>query len=149
MIVIQEGNLLDAKECILCHQVNCQNRMGSGVAKALTTRWPEVKKNYHAFCDGKQPTQLHGCVQVIRVSDNKFVANIFGQLSFGYDGKLYTDYQALDQAFGTLASMTSSSLAFPYGFGCGLGGGDWNKVYALIEKHFSDRAVTIYKLPEG
>lgn len=27
--------------------VNCQNKMGSGVAKVIYERYPEVKKQYH------------------------------------------------------------------------------------------------------
>ena len=34
MIKVVNGSLLDATEDILCHQVNCQGVMGSGVALA-------------------------------------------------------------------------------------------------------------------
>lgn len=149
MIWVREGNLLHSRASILCHQVNCQNRMGSGVAKALSDRWPAVKQCYHAFCEGKSPENLLGSVQVIYVGDGKYVANIFGQLCYGYDGRQYTDYDALDRAFAMLSRMTTGCLAFPYGFGCGLGGGDWHTVYALIEKHFSNREVIICKLPKN
>ena len=148
MIWIKEGNLLESRASILCHQVNCQNRMGSGVAKSIASRWPIVKKSYHEFCSGKDPSSLLGCVQVIYCENGRYVANIFGQLHYGYDGKQYTDYAALEHAFQILSRMTTGSVAFPYGFGCGLGGGDWQIVYALIKKYFSDREVIICKLPE-
>ena len=146
MIRIQSGNLLDAAEPLLCHQVNCRNRMGSGVARALAARWPAVKQAYHEFCANQTPGALLGHVQVVYAQDGKYVANIFGQLDYGYDGRQYTDYQALDHAFSLLSRMTDCPLAFPYGFGCGLGGGDWDTVYRLIETYFSNRDVTIYRL---
>lgn len=146
MIQIRNGDLIHADEPILCHQVNCQNRMGSGVAKAIADRWPVVKMQYHDFCCGKTPEFLLGSVQLVEISGIKTVANIFGQLRFGYDGQCYTDYAALDRAFSALAQRTAAPLAFPYRFGCGLAGGDWDTVYALMEKHFPDRSVTLYRL---
>lgn len=32
-------------EGVILHQVNCQNAMGSGVAKALFSKWPQIKQN--------------------------------------------------------------------------------------------------------
>ena len=43
MIKTVVGDLLDATEDIIVQQVNCRSVMGSGVAKAIYTRWPEVK----------------------------------------------------------------------------------------------------------
>lgn len=40
MIKTVYGNIFDATEDIICHQVNCQGVMGAGVAKALYQRWP-------------------------------------------------------------------------------------------------------------
>ena len=61
MILLQKGDLLEAGESIV-HQVNCQNVMGSGVAKAIYTKWPEVKIEYHKYCDGINPHDLLGAV---------------------------------------------------------------------------------------
>lgn len=65
MISIISGDLLQAKEAAICHQVNCQNVMGSGVAKAIFTKWPEVKTEYHRFCNGRRPRDLLGKIQVV------------------------------------------------------------------------------------
>ena len=32
---------------VIMHQVNCQNVMGAGVAKALYTKYPQVKEQFH------------------------------------------------------------------------------------------------------
>ena len=50
-----KGNLLDTNCQYICHQVNCQGKMNSGVAKAIRDKWPEVYIQYlkkYADADG-------------------------------------------------------------------------------------------------
>ena len=150
MIKTVIGDLLDATEDIIVQQVNCRSVMGSGVAKAIYTRWPEVKTEYHKFCRrSTSPYDLLGKVQLIDVEPGKAVANVFGQLNYGRTaGKVYTDYVALTKAFDQLrTAFHDKSLAFPYNFGCGLANGSWGVVYKMICTYFNDMDVTIYKLP--
>lgn len=146
------GDLLNAKENLLVHQVNCQGVMGAGIAKQLKNRYPEVFTSYFDVCSRFQDkSNLLGKVQVVKVDEKRAVVNLFGQLSFGRQNKIYTDYEALKDGFTKIKSMmveNNLSLAIPYGIGCGLGGGDWNAVYELIEEIFKDQEVTIYKLAE-
>lgn len=149
MIKIVKGDLLNAREAAICHQVNCQNMMGSGVAKAIYTKWPEVKSEYHKFCAGKRPRDLLGNAQIVFLHDfptgNKVVINIFGQLNCGHDKICYTRYDALADAFDKLNTLAAGkTLAFPYGFGCGLAGGDWKEVERLMLEHLNNVDVTIY-----
>ena len=104
MIKTVVGDLLDATEDIIVQQVNCRSVMGSGVAKAIYTRWPEVKTEYHKFCRrSTSPYDLLGKVQLIDVEPGRAVANVFGQLNYGRTaGKVYTDYVALTKAFDQL-----------------------------------------------
>ena len=46
MISVVKGNLLNASEDIIAHQVNCQKKMNSGVAKAIREEWPNVFDRY-------------------------------------------------------------------------------------------------------
>lgn len=72
MIKTVVGDLLDATEDIIVQQVNCRSVMGSGVAKAIYTRWPEVKTEYHKFCRrSTSPYDLLGKVQLIDVEPGK------------------------------------------------------------------------------
>ena len=88
MIKTVVGDLLDATEDIIVQQVNCRSVMGSGVAKAIYTRWPEVKTEYHKFCRrSTSPYDLLGKVQLIDVEPGKAVANVFGQLNYGRTAK--------------------------------------------------------------
>lgn len=151
MVKTVVGDVLDANEDIICHQVNCQNAMGAGVAKALYTKWPDVKKSYHRYCRRfSSPEMLLGHVQFVDVGGGQSVANIFGQLEYGKSKyKKYTDYVALTNAFNEIRrDHHDKSLAFPYGFGCGLANGDWSVIENMIQTYFSDMDVTIYKLPD-
>ncbi|MET3289633.1 UNVERIFIED_CONTAM: O-acetyl-ADP-ribose deacetylase (regulator of RNase III) [Brevibacillus sp. OAP136] len=38
-VIIKKGDLLQASEPIIGHQVNCQGVMGSGIAKAIWVRY--------------------------------------------------------------------------------------------------------------
>lgn len=152
MLKIVKGDLLLAREAAICHQVNCKNTMGAGVAKALYTKWPEVKREYHAFCDGKRPRDLLGKIQIVELAEfpagNKVVINVFGQLNCGHDGICYTRYDALAQAFDELNKVCAfKTVAFPFGFGCGLAGGDWATIEKLMLEHLYNTEVTVYWKP--
>ena len=43
------------------------------------------------------------------------------------------------------AKENSLSVCFPYKIGCCNAGGDWNKIYAIIEEIFDDYPFTLYK----
>ena len=71
---------------------------------------------------------------------------MFGQLNYGYDGKLYTNYESLERAFKYISRyLRNKSIAIPYKIGCCRGGGDWNIVYKMIEEIFKDCDVTLYE----
>ncbi len=147
MIKIIEGNILDAKEDVRCHQVNCQGVMGSGLALQIKNKYPEVYQYYIKICKEKPPQQLLGSIQYIECHDGYIMANLFGQLKYGRD-KQHTDYDALRKCLQTLHDRVErykESLAIPYGIGCGFGGGNWDIVYKIIEDIFTDYEVTIYK----
>ena len=149
MIQERNGSLLDADADVICQQVNCRNTMGAGLAKAIYTRWPSVKEAYHDFCrEAGDPYVLLGSVQIVKPHGAPFdVANIFGQLNYGRHSICYTNYDALRAAFFDLNRRydLDKVIAFPHGFGCGLAGGNWDTVYALIEKSFPGRTVLIYR----
>lgn len=148
MVEIISGNILEAHEEFICHQVNCQNAMGAGLAKVLCSKYPSVKRDYHRYCDSHTPEELLGQYQIVPVTPSQSVVNIFGQLEFGRKkGKVYTDYNALEQVFSALhEAFPDASFAFPYGFGCGLANGDWHTVLGLIQKHLDTHTVRIYVL---
>jgi len=149
---IIEGNLLDATENLICHQVNCQGVMGSGLAKQLSDRYLGLYEKYKLHCKFGAIEDLLGSITFFEISRNRYIVNIFGQNEYGSNKKIvYTDYDALKKAFISLRDIAikhEDSIAIPYNLGCGLGNGNWDKVYELIFEVFedSDVIVNIYKI---
>lgn len=149
MIKIIEGNLLDATEDIIGHQVNCCSVMGSGIAKSLSDRYSILYPSYRQFCQKHNPHDLLGKCHIIKTEKDKYIANIFGQLNYGRQKIRYTDYDALEKALMSLkirAKNNNLSVSLPWMIGCGLANGDWNVVYKMIDEVFEDYEVTLYKL---
>lgn len=158
MIRIVNGNILDATEDIIAHQVNCKGAMGAGLAKQIKERWPDVYTDYVVYCSAhhRSGRELLGRIWLTHIFDDVNVVpvticHLFGQ--DGYSGASKgTDYRALEKALCRLKKLVEStheSIAIPYKLGCGLGGGDWDGVvYPMIERIFgdSDVLVTIYKM---
>jgi O-acetyl-ADP-ribose deacetylase (regulator of RNase III) len=137
---------------IICHQVNCQGVMGSGIAKQVKNKYPKVYKEYKKRCDIYSPKAMLGTAQFVGTKgeyDTPFLGifNLFGQEKFGYDGKCYTDYTALYKCFEKVKesldlalteNKQSYTIAIPYLLGCARGGGSWDIVYKMIEEVFGN-----------
>ena len=163
MIIHKKCDIFESGADIICHQVNCQGVMGSGVAKQVRSKYPKAYVEYSKWCNTMSPQELLGKTQLVFLrrpwEDNPNnepmgIMNIFGQLNYGYNGDCYTDYDALKNSFKTIADFvridnTHPTLAFPYKFGCARGGGDWNIVYKIIEEAFQDCIVFICEYDGG
>lgn len=157
MIHIIKGDLFTTDADVICHQVNCQGVMGSGVAKQVKEKYPKAYKEYkeicrHAFCcnDENYPFKIFnllGYVQIVETQD-KIIANLFCQLNYGYNGKRYTNYEAIYEAFEFLNNQFEQNVtfAFPYKIGCDRGGGNWDIILKMMEVVFKNREIFIYKL---
>jgi O-acetyl-ADP-ribose deacetylase (regulator of RNase III) len=151
MIKVVNGNILDAKENVIAHQVNCMGKMGAGVALEIRRKWPNVYEGYVNFCSEHIPAYLIGRTFLVRIGVNHYIANLFGQERYGRD-KRYTDYDAIEKSLRRLKGFCKQqgnfSIALPYNMGCGNAGGDWTVVKGLIDRIFADYEgdVVIYKL---
>lgn len=124
---------------VICHQVNCQGVMGSGIAKQVRERYPWVYAEYKECCSLSPDYILLGGYQQVYIDEKRVVLNVFGQRYYGYDKKCYTNYDALKQAFEDISKTYHNKIiAIPYLMGCARGGGDWNIVYKIIEEVFAD-----------
>ena len=139
-MVIAEINksILETDIQYIAHGVNCQNVMGAGIAKAIYTKYPEVKSSYHKFENKKL-----GSIDRVKTHKGNVVFNLFTQEFYGRDGKLYVSYKAIEDCFTRLIYRTNA-IAIPK-IGCGLAGGDWDKVKSIIDKVTgSDLDVYVY-----
>jgi O-acetyl-ADP-ribose deacetylase (regulator of RNase III) len=161
MIINIEGDLLEAQKEFhldyICHQVNCQGAMNSGIAKHIRNTYPQVYDNYiHkvAQCDRLGIYPL-GDIQFVPLYDDyeaiefhPHCVNMFSQNDYGYDGKQYTSYDAF---WGCLLLIKQhiqkdAKIGFPYGIGCVRGGANWQVILKMIETVFENHYVYIVKL---
>lgn len=151
MVKHVKGDIFQSGADVILHQVNCQGVMGSGIAKQVREKYPNVYKEYKDLCDLEfDPKNLLGIAQPVHANDKTIIVNIFAQENFGYDGKCYTDYNALREGLKTVyKSNKDDIIAIPYLMGCHRGGGDWNIVYKMIEEIFADCDVTLYEYNGG
>lgn len=162
MVVMKEGNILNSGADYICHQVNCQGAMNSGVAKAIRQKWPRVYEWYRKagkdmlsdeFCDEELSWDyMYGHIQEIPVNNNQSVINMFSQLTYGYDGHRYTSYDAFWTCLGEILAQTpkGSKIAFPARIGCVRGGANWNVILTMIEEVLgADYNVEIWNYDKG
>ena len=155
MIRYVKDDITNSNCDIICHQVNCQGAMNSGVAKAIREKWPEVYVNYKFWCDREDyKANLLGEVQAVLISDSpkRYVGNLYAQYNYGYNGERYTNYEAFYNAIEQLANQITdvpkATIAFPYKIGCVRGGANWKIIRAMIEEVFKDREIYYYYLNE-
>ncbi len=139
MVNIKIGDLLQCEEDIICHQVNTYGGMGGGVAAQIKVKFPKANREYEEFCAGKSEGELIGQVCVVDCG-GKIIANIFSQREY------VTDYEAMEKCLKWLVSnYPGISIALPFGIGCGIASGNWDRVYGIIEEAFKDSEATLYK----
>lgn len=50
MLLYRIGNLLNAPQKVIAHQVNCQGKMGEWSGKAIRDKYPKVYETYLNTC---------------------------------------------------------------------------------------------------
>lgn len=149
-----KGDITKTDLKYIAHGVNCQGAMGSGVAKALYSKFPNVRKAYMDYCRGarsvSEPRDLLGFVVRANCGD-KDIFNCFTQEQYGYNGCKYVDYEAIHECFTKLNDILKvedhiePKIAIPR-IGCGLAGGNWDVVKILIDDAAPDIDVYVYEI---
>ncbi len=130
-------NVTEISLGIVAHGVNCQHKMGSGVAKAIRKTWPQV---YDAYMHHPKGNAMLGCCALVRIDegrDDLFVANLYTQTFYGYGGGKYANPRAIETSLSQCANygdVYDLPIYMPR-IGCGLGGLDWeNDVEPIVQK---------------
>ena len=152
------GNLLESDCDYICHQVNCQGKMNSGIAKSIREKWPIVYKNYmekYNILNGVSGALL-GDIQIVGLWEDFYatdfhqsVINMFSQEHYGYDGRRYTSYDAFWNCLNLIKQTVpkGKKIGFPGYIGCVRGGANWNVIYEMINQVLAeDYEVYIYFL---
>lgn len=138
---------------VIAHVCNDLGAWGRGFVMALSKRGPEPEVAYRAWYRDRATNDFTlGAVQLVPVHKNLWVANMIGQHGIRRaGGQPPVRYEAIDEALGRLAEhavQLKASMHMPR-IGCGLAGGDWEKIELLLEKRLCLRGVdvTVYDLP--
>jgi len=170
-LIFVDGNLLlSDKVQVIGHQANCQNVMGSGIARSIREMFPEA---YSAdTIAARRGSNVLGTFSKADLKMDPYgrnrvgnrisrIYNLYGQ-NLGTDyKKLYdrkTDYEGLysalekmvDDLMPTEADKMmfdydrSPAVGFPYKMGSALGGGSWDIVQRLIEVAFDKYSADVF-----
>lgn len=144
MIEIITGDLLESKEKYIAHQCNCLTQSSAGTAKAIFDKFPYANTyQYRVRDENGQTTNIDtpGTINILGDGqEQRYIINMFAQY---YPGKPKFPKSTLDGSTVRLnyfykcllrvAKIANlESIAFPWGIGCQLGGGDWNKYLGQI-----------------
>jgi O-acetyl-ADP-ribose deacetylase (regulator of RNase III) len=147
-IAYKEGCLIEAFKAdeveAIAHQANCQNTMGSGVAKALRAAFPEI---YEADCQTVKGDYSKLGSLSWTINEYGMLFNLYGQFNYGYDGEQYTDLEALESSFNIMNMFLDAASVTKVGLpkiGAGRGGADWDDIEDIIIRTLPDKDVTVY-----
>lgn len=145
MITIKTGDLLQATETVIAHQVNCFGAIG-GLACYVFNKWPDAENDYMQLVERlKMKKVLLGMAQPTgQQKDGHIICNLYGQYHPGADYRPDALKKAL-ASLGEQARTMGWSVALPYKLSCGICGGDWNEVLQIIEDTMEGVDCVIYQ----
>jgi len=134
---------------ILVHICNDIGGWGKGFVMAISNRWAQPEKAYREWYKSQKNFGL-GKVQLVKVEDNLWIANLIGQHMINKDksGLPPIRYESLKMGLGEVGEFAedmTASIHMPR-IGCGLAGGKWEKVENIIREELiaNNIKVTVY-----
>ena len=151
----------------IAHSCNTRNIMGGGIAKQIKNRYPQAYEADAKAIDteyDKNGQYVHWLGKFSKAEinskflpDNKgYIYNMYTQANIGGGRQVHYEkfWQALKRVEQDLYEMNVSKheydpsappvLGLPYGISCGLAGGNWGIIKAMIEDIFSDSPIQCY-----
>ena len=138
---------------VLVQSCNCHNVMGKGIAKAISTAYPEVARADNATKAGDKDKL--GKYSYARVKDNVVIANAYGQFNYGWLNPLdsngrQTDYEALRKSLTAIRDDFTGRSTHPVIFyvpkfiGQSLAKGDPEIIQPMIKEIFKDHDLVLF-----
>lgn len=145
MVTIKKGDLLEATEKVIAHQVNCMGVAG-GLAADVFAKWPDAENDYRQLTTRiPYGSTLLGMPQLTgQQKDGHVIANLYGQYLPGADYRPDALGAAL-RTLGNICKTSGWSVALPYKLSCGICGGNWDEVLAIIEEAMDGVDCVIYQ----
>lgn len=140
MINFKVGNIFNSKAEAIINTVNCEGKMGKGLAFQFKKKYPVMEKSYVETCKNGllSPGKLH-----IFFENDKYIINFPTKNKWRENSKLIYITDGLKELKKELISRNISSVAIPP-LGSGNGGLDWNKVKLEIIRELEDISENIY-----
>lgn len=138
-------------ERFILHVCNDVGAWGRGFTSALSRLSPRPEESYRHAIKNTKPNSL-GAVSLVKVTPELFVANMIAQRGLRTAARpVVIDYEKLEQCLTAVTKIAvdwRASAHMPR-IGCGLGGGDWHTVEAIIERTLCAGGVPVfvYDLP--
>lgn len=120
---------------VIVHGCNCYNTMGAGIAASIRAAFPAA---YNVDQDTKRGdiTKLGDYTAALITADDKtfMVVNAYTQYGFGNKKGIDLSYIALKKVFRKIAKdFNGLKIGYPK-IGCGLAGGEWERVSSIIDQ---------------
>jgi O-acetyl-ADP-ribose deacetylase (regulator of RNase III) len=129
----------------IVHQANLYHTFGSGIAKQIRERFPAAYSADLSTKHGDMSKLGSFSMAMISPSDCRVVINMYSQVGISSTDRT-TDYGYMEKSFMAIRDWLDQEnlsdgndvvLGMPYRIGCGLAGGDWDRVSSLIVSIFS------------
>ena len=155
---------------VIAHSCNCQNVMGGGIAKQIKDRYPQAfeadtERWSNEYNDGgnwrcqigdysKAVIETHGTNSPHARTNlsHSTIYNLYTQSGYS-TSKREVNYEYFwkamkamqeDLLFNQHELNTRQVVGVPYGISCGLAGGNWKIIKAIIEDIFLDSMIECY-----
>lgn len=128
---------------VIIHSANCFCTMGGGIAKQIKKELPEA---YEVDCNTIQGDldKLGTCsyAKIKRGNNNFIVVNAYGQYYYSTN-KMQTNYVAIKSCMKWVKeNFSGKKIGIPK-IGAGLGGGNWEKIFKIINEELANEDVTL------
>jgi hypothetical protein len=124
--------------------------MGAGFAKQLRDRFPFAYTDFREQWLPMKPPTMLGKVIYSKVNHNPqnfVVAHCLIQKEYGRDGKRYLSYDGLHDCLTDISKKINDDvpISMPQ-IGCGLAGGSWGIVEAIIRDRLPNHTIKVYTI---
>ena len=100
------GDICKLQNGIICHQVNCQRKMGKGLAL-------QIRKNFiQHYLEYINTEPELGKILTTEISSELYVAALYSQYYFGSTGKVFTDYKAFKECLKLLKDFAHTKKTY-------------------------------------
>ncbi len=154
MIEHRVGDLLNEPDInVIAHQANLFHTFGGGIARVIKDKFPDAYAADCATLHGNTgDTSKLGTYSSAKVNDKLTILNCYSQTGMGATDR-NTSYNDILIIFKTIESKVAAwnaanptdqrVIGVPYKYGCGLAGGAWRIVLAILEEVFKTSPVKL------